>query len=149
MNAVKTLAAAAALALTAGAAFAQTSTTAPLPAKKPGILSRLFHPKPKPGVYQSNGSAMHPMSGQTGARSYSTMGSHSMVGGSIIGNKNTHVYHMAGDKGALPAPQNRVYFSSVAAAQAAGYHAAGHHAAGAGRGMTNSRAMMHGGMMTH
>jgi methylphosphotriester-DNA--protein-cysteine methyltransferase len=72
------------------------------------------------------------------------MGSHSMVGGSIIGNKNTHVYHMAGDKGALPAPQNRVYFSSVAAAQAAGYHAAG-----AGRGMTNSRAMMHGGMMTH
>ncbi len=148
-NAVKTLAAAAALALTTGTAFAQTQTTTPLPAKKPGILSRLFHPKPKPGMYQSNGSAMHPMNGQPvgrmGAGSYGTMGSHSMMGGPIIGNKNSHVYHMAGDKGSLPAPQNRVYFSSAAAAQAAGYHAAG-----GSRGMTtNSRSMMHGGMMTH
>lgn len=138
-NVVKTFAAAAALALTAGAAFAQTSTPA-----HQGILSRLFHPKPKPGLYQSNGSAMHPMTGQTGARSYGTMGTHSMMGGPIIGNKNTHVYHLAGDRGALPAPQNRIYFSSAAAAQAAGYHAAG-----SSRSMSGSRSMMHGGTMSH
>ena len=139
-NVVKTLAAAAAFTLTAGAAFAQTP---PPPPAHQGILSRLFHPKPKPGLYQSNGSAMHPMTGHTGARSYSTMGSHSMMGGSIIGNKNTHVFHMAGDRSALPAPKNRVYFSSAAAAQAAGYHAAG-----GSRSMTGTRSMMHGGMMT-
>ena len=153
---VKTLAAAAVFAFTAGATFAQTPTPAPA---HQGILSRLFHPQPKPTMNQMHPgmNQMHP--GMTpnhygsmpmhsgtmgGARSYSTMGGHSMMGGQIIGNKNSHVFHMAGDRGALPAPQNRVYFSSVAAAQAAGYHAAG-----AGRGMTTGRPMMRGGMMTH
>lgn len=153
-NVVKTFAAAAALASIAGAAFAQTQTATPLPAKKPGILSRLFHPKPKPGVYQNNATPGHPMNGypmhgqpmhgSMGAHSYGTMGNHSMMGGQIIGNKNSHVFHMAGDRGALPAPQNRVYFSSVAAAQAAGYHAAG-----SSRGMTTGRPMMHGSMRPH
>ncbi len=136
-TAVRTLAAAAVFAFTSGAAFAQTPPPAPT---HPGILSRLFHPKPKPGLYQSNGSAMHPM----GAHSYSTMGSHSMMSGQIIGNKNSHVYHLPGDKGALPSPQNRVYFPSAAAAQAAGYHAAG-----SSRGMSGTRAMMHSGTMSH
>lgn len=134
---VKNFAAAAALTLSVTAAFAQTS--APLPApKKPGLLSRLFHPKPKPGLYQSNGSAMHPM-GSHPMMGHPMMGhpmmGGSMMGGRIIGNKNSHVYHMPGDGGSLPAPQNRVYFSSAAAAQAAGYHAAG-----------GGRAMMHGTM---
>lgn len=149
---VRTLAAAAALALTAGATFAQTPTGQTPPAHQ-GILSRLFHPKPKPAINQMhpgmtpNHYGSMPMHSGTmgGARSYGTMGTHSMMGGSIIGNKNTHVFHMAGDRGALPAPQNRVYFSSVAAAQAAGYHAAG-----GSRGMTTTgRPMMRGGMMTH
>ena len=146
---VKTFAAAAVLAFTAGATFAQTPPPAP---PHQGILSRLFHPKPKPMINQMhpgmtpNHYGNMPMHSGTmgGARSYSTMGTHSMMGGSIIGNKNTHVFHMAGDRSALPAPQNRVYFSSVAAAQAAGYHAAG-----MGRGMTGTRPMMRGGMMTH
>ncbi len=156
-NVVKTLAAAAALALTAGAAFAQNPATPPAQ-PKPGILSRLFHPKPKPAINQMhpgmtpNHYGSMPMRPGTtmGAHSYSTMGTHSMMGshammgGQIIGNKNSHVFHMAGDHGALPAPQNRVYFSSVAAAQAAGYHAAG-----GSRGMTTGRPMMHGGMMSH
>ena len=60
------------------------------------------------------------------------------------GNKNSHVYHLPGDKGSLPAPQNRVYFSSAAAAQAAGYHAAGN-----GHSMTSHSAMMHSTMVHH
>ena len=134
-NVVKTFAAIAALALTAGASFAQTPAGQTPPAHQ-GILSRLFHPKPKPTMNQ-----MH--AGTMGARSYSTMGGHSMMGGQIIGNKNSHVFHVPGDKGSLPAPQNRVYFSSVAAAQAAGYHAAG-----SSRSMNTGRPMMRGGMTT-
>ena len=152
-NVVKTTAALAALTLLGSAALAQTQTNTPPPAKKPGFFSRMFHPKPKPGIYQSNGSATHPMNGQpmshgsfgAGARP-GAMGNHSgmmggsamggsMMGGRIIGNKNTHVYHMPGDGGSMPAPPNRVYFSSAAAAQAAGFHAAG-----------GGRAMMHGAM---
>ncbi len=153
-KAVKNFAAVAALALSVTAAFAQTP---PPPPQKPGLLSRLFHPKPKPGIYQSNGSAMHPMNGQPRMNGNPAMmngrpgmmGGHPMMGGSmmggrIIGNKNSHVYHMPGDGGSLPAPQNRVYFSSVAAAQAAGYHAAG-----GGRGMTGHSPMMRGSMMHH
>ena len=49
-----------------------------------------------------------------------------LFAGNIIGNKRTHVYHMKGDPGALPAPQNRVYFRTEAQAIAAGYHRAGH-----------------------
>jgi len=44
----------------------------------------------------------------------------------IIGNKRTHIYHMKGDPGALPAEQNRVYFQTEAQAIRAGYHRAGH-----------------------
>ena len=133
-NVVKNLAAVAAFAFCGSAALAQTQTPPPAPAHQ-GILSRLFHPKPKPGTMMP----MHP--GMTGARSYSTMGTHPMMGGSmmggrIIGNKKTHVFHMPGDTSALPAPQNRVYFSSAAAAQAAGYHAAGGHM------MTHQKMMM-------
>ena len=45
--------------------------------------------------------------------------------GQVIGNKRTHIFHVAGDHGSLPAPQNRVVFHSTAEAKAAGYHAAG------------------------
>ena len=45
--------------------------------------------------------------------------------GEVIGNKKTHVFHVAGDHGSLPAPKNRVVFHSTAEAKAAGYHAAG------------------------
>lgn len=45
--------------------------------------------------------------------------------GQIIGNTKTHVFHVAGDHGSLPAPQNRVIFHSTTEAKAAGYHAAG------------------------
>jgi len=169
-NVVKTFAASAALTLFASAAFAQVPATPP-PAHSPGILSRLFHPKPKPGMtpmhpgmtpnhYGSmtpnhyGGMTTHP--GTMGAHPYGTMGNNhpmmggrpmggsmggrpmgggmmggGMMGGQIIGNKNSHVYHMAGDRGAMPAPQNRVYFPNAAAAEAAGYHMAG-----GGRSMT-------------
>ncbi len=143
-NAVKNFAAVAALAFSAGAAFAQTPPPPPVPAHQ-GILSRLFHPKPKPGIYQSNGSAMHPMNGQPGMMgSHSTLGSHSMMSGRFIGNKKTHVFHLPGDASALPAPQNRVYFRSAGDAQAAGYHAAG-----GGRSMTNHQSMGHGAQVYH
>ncbi len=120
-NAVKSFAAAAAFTLLAGAAFAQT----PPPPPHRGILSRLFHPKPRPTISQMHPGMAPSHYGTTGAHSYSTMGSRPMMGGQIIGNKNTHVFHMPGDRSALPAAQNRVYFPSAAAAQAAGYHAAG------------------------
>ena len=140
-NAVKYLAAVSAFAFSGSAAFAQTSAPPPAP-QKPGILSRLFHPKPKTGVYQSNGSAMHPMHGQPGMMGSQAMSGSQAMMGHVVGNKKTHVYHLPGDKGALPAPQNRVYFSSAAAAQAAGYHASG-----SGHAMTHG--MMTHGMMTH
>ena len=44
--------------------------------------------------------------------------------GQIIGNKNTKVYHLPGDKGSMPAEKNRVYFRSERDAIAAGYHLA-------------------------
>lgn len=49
-----------------------------------------------------------------------------LFAGNIIGNKRTHIYHMKGDPGALPAEQNRVYFQTEAQAIQAGYHRAGH-----------------------
>jgi hypothetical protein len=57
-----------------------------------------------------------------------------LFAGAIIGNKRTHVYHLPGDKGNLPAAQNRVYFHSVAEATAAGYHAAGQRGRGTATG---------------
>ena len=142
-NAVKYLAVISAFAFSAGAALAQTPTAPPAPPKQ-GIFSRLFHPKPKTGVYQSNGSTMHPMHGQPG-----TMGSHSLIGGQIIGNKKSHVYHLPGDKGSLPSAQNRVYFSSTAAAQAAGYHASGSGHSTMTHGAMTHGAMTRGTMMHH
>jgi hypothetical protein len=44
--------------------------------------------------------------------------------GPIIGNKHTHVYHLASDTGSMPSAKNRVYFQTETEAQAAGYHAA-------------------------
>ena len=65
---------------------------------------------------------MHPaprMGGIFGRRGRPMMG-----GGQIIGNKNTKVYHLAGDTGNMPAEKNRVYFRSEREAMASGYHAA-------------------------
>jgi metal binding Ada-like protein len=59
-----------------------------------------------------------------------TAGSRAPFAGAIIGNKRTHVYHLPGEKGSLPAEKNRVYFHSVAEATAAGYHPAGQHRTG-------------------
>lgn len=68
-------------------------------------------------------SPMHPM-----APHHGFLPGHHPIGGPvlgrIVGNKRTHVYHLPGDRN-LPAPQNRVYFISEAAAVRAGYHRAG------------------------
>lgn len=100
----------AAVALLGGTA-SLTNAQTPAPAHQ-GVLGRLFghHPKSMPGA--------HPM-----------MGGAVRMGG-VVGNKKTHVYHMPGDRGALPEPQNRVYFHTAAQARAAGYHAVGQHSMG-------------------
>ncbi|MDQ2798887.1 MAG: hypothetical protein M3Y13_04500 [Armatimonadota bacterium] len=130
----------AALTTLAGSAMAQTPP--PPPPVHHGLLGRLFHPKPKPG---------QPPTGSFG-RPGGMMHGHGMPGhtgrmmpmrGGVIGNKNSHVFHLPGDKGALPAPQNRVYFPTAAAAMAAGYHHAG-----SSHGMTTHRPMMHGSPRT-
>jgi hypothetical protein len=61
---------------------------------------------------------------------HGTVGSLTPISGGIIGNKRTHVYHLPGDTGNLPAAKNRVYFHNEAEARAAGYHPAGKHASG-------------------
>ena len=93
-----------ALSLCACAALAQM---APAPSA-PGMMHSMPHMMPhfRPGMMRPG-----------------IMG-HMPIAGQIIGNKKTHVYHLAGDRN-LPAPQNRVMFPSVAAAVAAGYHASG------------------------
>ena len=45
--------------------------------------------------------------------------------GSIIGNRKTKVYHLAGDKGNMPDAKNRIYFHTERDAIRAGYHLAG------------------------
>src|SRR2546429_9761916 len=80
----------------AAGAFAQKPATPPTTAKKPGVIQRM---KTK-------------MSSMTGK-------------GNVVGNKNTKVYHLPGDKGQLPDPKNRVYFKTAKEAEAAGYHHAG------------------------
>src|SRR5437879_6025922 len=81
----------------AAGAFAQKpATTTPPAGKKPGVIQRM---KTK-------------MSSMTGK-------------GNVVGNKNTKVYHLPGDKGQLPDPKNRVYFKTAKEAEAAGYHHAG------------------------
>src|SRR5947209_537435 len=85
------------LVLCAGIVRAQAPTAAP-PPKKPGLMSRIFH-KGTPGK---------------------GMPAPMVHAGNIIGNKNTRVYHMPGDRGQLPQPQNRVYFRTEREAIAAG-----------------------------
>lgn len=77
--------------------------------KKPGMMSRMMA-KMKPGAKQGN----------------------------VIGNKNTKVFHLPGDKGALPAEKNRVYFKTAKEAEAAGYHRAG---AGGAKTATTTKKM--------
>ncbi len=117
----RTLAAAlAASVLVTGAAFAQTTAPATsAPVQKPGLLSRILH-------RNQTGTPGNPTAAATGATTmrHPMMGGMSALSGRIIGNKNTLVYHMAGDHN-LPAPKNRVYFRTIAQAEAAGYHAAG------------------------
>ena len=72
-------------------------------------------------------------------------GSAAVPAGQIIGNKKTHVFHVAGDHGSLPAPQNRVVFHSTAEAKAAGYRAAGEGTPKAGHAMNPER---HGSLRT-
>ena len=120
MNTRTIAAALAASVLVSGAAFAQMSTPATsAPVKKPGLLSRILHRNQTGTMTNSTATA----TGATTMR-HPMMGGMSAMTGSIIGNKNTLVYHMAGDHN-LPAPKNRVYFRTIAQAEAAGYHAAG------------------------
>ena len=114
-------------------AFAQTAPPTTPPAKKPGLFSRLFH-HPKPGTTRPGMTPMHTgpamMPGTAYPGHHRMMGSRPMMGsatpmsGGIIGNKNSHVYHLPGDKGMMPGAANRVYFRTEAEAQAAGYHLA-------------------------
>jgi len=93
------IAAAAALLLGgSGHLFAQTPPSAPPPPPRHGILG--FR------------------------RTRAIAGSPVPIAGGIIGNKRTHVYHLPGDTGNLPAAKNRVYFHNEAEAIAAHYHAA-------------------------
>lgn len=119
MNTRSTLATLVASLCIAGAACAQTATTGTAPsspaAQKPGLLSRVLHrgASPIPNRPPANRPpAEPPIKGMAG------------VTGTIIGNKKTLVYHLPTDHN-LPAPKNRMYFKTVAAAQAAGYHIAG------------------------
>jgi len=134
-------AALAALAILGAGALAQT---APPPAHH-GIFSKLFHPKPKPGQ-PATGSFGRPggmMPGHSGMMpGRPGMGGMMPMRGGVVANKNTHVYHLPGDRGALPAPQTRVYFRSAAAAEAAGYHRAG-----GGRSTMGRHPMMQGSPM--
>ena len=94
----------AALATLSATAGAQTPPTA-APAHHGLLGGLLHHPRTTTGQGQPGGMAP--------------------VTGGIVGNKKSHVYHLPGDRGALPAAQNRVYFRSEAEAQAAGFHRAG------------------------
>ena len=106
------------VALAAGlfsAARAQTPTTpAAPPAAHHGLFGHLFHRPAHPALAPG----MRP--GAAPGRPTGTA-----VLGRIVGNKRTHVYHLPGDKGALPSAANSVYFSTESRAVAAGYHRAG------------------------
>ncbi len=132
-------AALAAFAVLGGSALAQTPP--PPPPVHHGIFSKLFHPKPKT-VQPATGSFGRPgmMTGHPGMMGNGRPGMGGMMPmhGGVVANKNSHVYHLPGDRGALPAVQNRIYFPSAAAAEAAGYHRAG------GARSTMGRPMMHG-----
>lgn len=156
----KISAAFAALAALGGSALAQT----PPPPAHHGLLHNLFHrpAKPMPGhamPYHPGMMPGHMVPGRPGMMGHPGMmgrpgmmgGRPGMMGGSmmpgmsggIVGNRNTHVFHMPGDPGALPAPQNRVYFHTMQQAMAAGYHRAG------GGRLPMRGGMMHGMPMHH
>ena len=130
-------------ALAALTVSATAQTPPPPPPAHHGLFGKLFHPHAKPG---------QPAAGNFGRpgtyAGHSSMGSMNPMHGGVVGNKNSHVYHLPGDKGAMPAAQNRVYFPTAAAAEAAGYRQAG-----SAHGMTGHRPMMQGsprhGMMGH
>ncbi len=134
-------AALAALILVGGAAMAQTP---PPPPVHHGIFSKLFHPKPKPvqPATGSFGQPGHMMPGQPGMMGRPGMGGMMPMRGGVVANRNSHVYHLPGDRGALPAAQNRIYFPNAAAAEAAGYHRAG-----GARGAMGRHPMMQGSPM--
>ncbi len=87
-------------------------------------------PAPAPGANHSLFSRRHPRG---------TAGSMTPFPNAIIGNKQTHVYHLPGDTGNMPAPKNRVYFHSEAEARAAGFHAAARRGAGSATGHRRTR----------
>ncbi len=124
----KTLAAVSGLVALSAVAGAQTP---PAPTHH-GLFGSMFHHHAQtgqPGVTPTHHSLFpfhHAMApgGQPGMATGNGGGAAAPIAGGVIGNKNTHVYHLPGDK-SLPSPKNRVYFASAAAAQAAGYHAAG------------------------
>ena len=123
------VASAAALAAWHCPTFAQAP---PPPPAHPSLLSRLLH-HGKPAM------PMHAGVAQPGMMHGSPMAPHmTSMSGAFIGNKKSHVLHAPGDTGQLPAPQNRVYFRSVAAAEAAGYHMAG-----SGKSMSHHMKMTH------
>ena len=157
-------AALAAVAVLGTGALAQTPP--PPPPAHHGIFSKLLHPhakpQPMPGSFGRPGHMMpghmmpghmmpgHMMPGHMMPGHSGTGGMMPMHGG-VIANKNSRVYHLPGDRGALPAAQNRVYFSSAAAAEAAGYHRAGGAHSTMGRRPMMQGSPMHGmpGRMTH
>lgn len=97
----------AAAALTAAAAFAAppTTTTSTHTTKTHHGIMSILHRPARPGASTTVGKPL--------------------FAGNIIGNKRTRVYHMPGDRGALPAAQNRVYFHTEGQARAAGFRRAG------------------------
>jgi len=134
--------------LAAGVIGTASAQTPPPPPPHHGLFGKLFHPRPKPGqptTYRPGMMGRPGMMHPGMMRRPGVMGRPSM-GGGIVGNRNSHVYHLPGDRGALPAPQNRVYFHTAAQAEAAGYHRAGM------TGGMSRRPMMHGSPthgMTH
>ena len=111
-----TLAATSLLAGLGLSAQAQVPNPPPAPPAVHRGLGNIFHRPLHHGPMMQPGRRMLPLSG------------------GIIGNKNTHVYHLAGDKGSLPSPANRVYFRTEAQAMAAGYRKAGSGAKKSGLG---------------
>ena len=132
----------AALTALGGSALAQTPPAATPPAHH-GFLHNLFHHNKPAPMQPATGHMMpgRPMPGHSMMGQHPMMGGTSRMSGNVIGNKNTHVFHLPGDKGALPAPQNRVYFRTAAQAMAAGYHRAG------GSSSMTKHPMMHGSPM--
>jgi hypothetical protein len=91
-----------------------------------GIGAWAQTPPPPPNAAPPTAPSSTPRHGLFRRHPKSVAGSLTPIPGGIVGNKNTHVYHLPGDQGNLPSAKNRVYFHNEAEAQAAGYHAAKH-----------------------